>query len=164
MTVSASVALAPFDWLRGRDHLEAWFDAPHVARWWGPRDVVLQELSAHAESDMALIVAEGRPVGLIVWQVPTREELAVAGHSDLPADLVDIDLMIGAPDAIGRGIGPAALDALFDRLRAQGITRVGIATAVANEQALRAYAKAGFIPWRDFIEAGELHRYLTRDL
>ncbi len=124
----------------------------------------MRELAAHIEADMALITERGRLVGLICWQIPTRTELAEAGLDDLPADLVNIDLMIGEAEALGRGIGPAALRCLFERLRAKGVSRVGLATSQTNCRALRAYEKVGFTPWRDFVEKGETYRYLTRDL
>jgi aminoglycoside 6'-N-acetyltransferase len=164
MSATPAVTLVPFVWQRDAVKLADWLDRPHVATWWGPRDEVIQELAAHIETDMALIAMDGDPVGLICWQIPTREELAEAGLDDLPRDLVDIDLMIGEAEALGRGIGPAALRRLFERLRAKGVPRVGLATSQTNLRALRAFEKAGFTPWRDFVEKGESYRYLTRDL
>jgi len=55
-------------------------------------------------------------VGLLVWQVPTRQELVEAGLEDLPEALVDIDVMIGEADWMGRGVGPQALLLLTARL------------------------------------------------
>ncbi len=90
--------------------------------------------------------------------------LGAAGLSDLPADLIDVDILIGEPDLIGHGIGPQALALLLDRLRAEGLSFVGMATAAANQRALRAYEKAGFHLFRAFQEDGQEMCYLVRSL
>lgn len=141
-----------------------WLSRTHVARWWGDPAHALAALAKHPAGTAALIVADTRPVGYLCWQSPTRAELAEAGLADLPADLVDIDILIGEPDGVGRGIGPEALRQLLGRLRGEGVRVVGMAAAVANARALRAYAKVGFRPYRDFVELGEHYRYLTCDL
>jgi len=41
---------------------------------------------------------------------------------------------------------------------------VGMGAAEANAPALVAYARAGFVPYRDFAEDGEGYRYFTRSL
>jgi hypothetical protein len=63
-----------------------------------------------------------------------------------------------------KGVGPTALQCLFERLRDQGVSLVGLASAVANDRAMRAYEKAGLLPYRDFCENGEVYRYFTIDL
>lgn len=158
------VTLAAFDRGRHLPVVTAWLHRPHVARWWGDPAAALAEIRQHAPTAEALIERDARPVGFLCWQVPTRRELAAAGLDDLPSDLVDIDVFIGEPDALGQGIGPAALMLLSDRLRANGVRLAGIAAALANRRALRAYDKAGFRPFRDFREAGEDWRYLVRSL
>lgn len=158
------VRLLPFDPGRDRDRVGAWLREPEVERWWGPVDAAVAAIARHDPRDCALIAADGEPVGYLAWQVPTREELLAAGLAELPADLVDIDLLIGAPAALGRGIGPQALELLAERLRAAGVRTVGLATAAAHSRARRAYAKAGFALWRVFEEGGQTMHYLTRDL
>jgi aminoglycoside 6'-N-acetyltransferase len=135
-----------------------------VTRWWGDAAAALAEIRAHRVETQAIIEADGRPVGYLCWQTPGPAELAAAGLGDLPADLVDIDLMIGVADRLGRGIGPEALIQLCLRLQRQGASTVGLGTATANGRALRAFEKAGFRPYRDFQEGGVGMRYLTRRL
>ena len=108
--------------------------------------------------------ADGRPVGYLCWQSPSQAELAAADLADLPADLVDIDIMIGVAECLGCGVGPEAHARLMLRLRGEGAATVGLGTAAANRRAPRAFEKAGFRPYRDFHEAGEDMRYLTRSL
>ncbi len=158
------VDLQPFTPQRDLPLVAAWLNHAQVARWWGEPAQALAELAQRDERSVALIVAAGRPVGLVCWQTPTRAELRAAGLDDLPGDLVDVDIMIGEPDAIGHGIGPRALRRLFEHLRERGVAWVGVASALANRRALVAWAKAGLQPYRDFDEGGERYRYLTRRL
>lgn len=144
--------------------IERWLAAPHVREWWGPTDRILKELKSHTLEEMALICCDGQPVGLLAWQVPTRKELAEAGLEDLPEDLVDIDVMIGEMDWVGKGIGPEALRQLLHRLRAEGVPLVGMAAEVANERSLRCITGLGLAPWRDFVEEGKSYRYFVLKL
>ncbi len=156
-----SIELQPFRPAHDMPLIERWLRDPEVSRWWGEPTQVQAALAGHPADHAALIHADGVAVGLLCWQTPSRAELADAGLDDLPADLVDIDIMIGEPGMQGRGIGPAALRRLFDRLQHDGVALVGVATALANRHALAAYGKAGMRPYRDFFEAGEDYRYFT---
>ena len=160
----SGVHLATFDPSRHLSILARWLSRPHVARWWGDPYQALATLKRQTSATKALIEIDSRPVGFICWQTPTQDELSAAGLSDLPADLVDIDVLIGEPDVLGQGVGPTALWQLLAKLRVEGIHLVGLAAAVANARALRAYEKAGFQPFRDFNEAGQDMRYMVQDL
>ncbi|MBP7146265.1 MAG: GNAT family N-acetyltransferase [Acidobacteria bacterium] len=144
--------------------IEAWLHRPHVARWLGDPEQALAAVRRHPPSTQALILINDRPVGFVCWQTLTPGELEAAGLTDLPGDLVDVDIVIGEADALGHGIGPAALNQLFGRLRAEAVLVVGVADAVENRRALRAYEKVGFRTFRDFVEAGQRMRYLTLTL
>jgi len=157
-----SVALIPVDLGRDLPRLRGWLDRPHVSRWWGDPDAAMAAIHEHAPADHALIALGARPVGYLCWQRPPPEELAAAGLGDLPADLIDVDILIGEPDLVGRGIGPQALTLLLDQLRAAGWTSVGLAAAAANPRARRAYEKAGFKWFRAFQDAGQEYDYLMQ--
>jgi aminoglycoside 6'-N-acetyltransferase len=100
----------------------------------------------------ALIAADGRSVGYLCWQRPSREELAAAELTDLPEDLVDIDILIGEPETLGCGVGPKALVLLLARLHSEGVEFAGVGTSSANHAAIRAFEKAGFRFFRAFEE------------
>lgn len=104
--------------------------------------------------DCAVIETDGVPVGYMCWRTPPEDELEAAGLTDLPPGLVDIDVLIGDPELLGRGLGPRALELLLARLRADPLVRVaGVGTAVSNERAVRAFVKAGFRTLREFEDA-----------
>ena len=160
----SGVRLKPFDRTRDLTLVAAWQSQPHVSRWWGDPVETLENLVQAPARTQALIEFRGRAVGFICWQTPSRQELREAALDDLPSDLIDIDLMIGDPAVLGLGVGPAALLHLLRRLGRAGVSLAGVATAVGNSRAARAFAKAGFRPYRDFQEAGETYRYFVREV
>jgi len=135
-----------------------------VSRWWGEPDLALAAVEQHPPAAHTLIAVDTTPVGYLCWQSLSPEERAAAGLSDLPIGLLDVDILIGEPEFLGRGFGTLALRLLCDRLRAEGRSELGIAAAKANPRALRAYEKAGFRPFRAFRENGEGWWYLIRSL
>jgi len=158
------VTLRPFRRERDLPLLSKWLSRAHVARWWGKPAHVLSEFAVRDRDTAALIMLADQPVGILCWQTPSRSELEAAGLADLPGDLIDVDILIGERHALGRGVGPAALHQLFERLSIEGVMLVGLATAVANTRALTAFHKAGLVPYRDFVEAGDQYRYFTKRL
>ena len=159
-----AIDLRPLDPERDVALLVAWLEEPAARRWWGDPRTALEDLIERDPGTAAIVAWEGRPVGVLCWQTPTRTELEDAGLADLPSDLVDVDVLIGEPDARGHGVAPAALRLLCERLHERGVRLVGVGAAEANAPALVAYARAGFVPYRDFAEDGEGYRYFTRDL
>ncbi len=128
--------------------LERWLRSPHVVRWWGTPD--LAALVRRPEDTHAVIMADRRPAGYLCWQKPFPAELEAAGLTDLPGDLVDIDIMIGEPELLGRGLGPRALALLLTKLRGEGVGFAGLGTSASNRVAIRAFEKAGFRLFREF--------------
>ena len=159
-----AVELRPLDPERHVPLLVAWLEEPDARRWWGDPRAALEDLLERDPGTAAIVAWDGRPVGVLCWQTPTRAELEDAGLGDLPGDLVDVDVLVGERDARGHGVAPAALRLLCERLRERGVRLVGMGAAEANAPALVAYARAGFVPYRDFAEDGEGFRYFTRDL
>lgn len=155
------VCLAAFDPDRDIPMLVTWLARPHVAQWWGDPAKALAASQRYPAANQALIRVGTRPVGYACWGTPSPEELVSAGLDDLPTDLVDVDILIGEPDARGLGVGPAALRQLVARLHAGGARVVGLAASAANLRALQAYHKAGFREHRDFQEEGQDMKYLV---
>jgi aminoglycoside 6'-N-acetyltransferase len=108
---------------------------PGVARWWspgGPEEAVkyLYEPGPVGYG----IEVEGEVVGAISYEEVVAPDYEAAG----------IDIFLGDPHQ-GRGLGPDAIRALARYLlEVRGHHRLTIDPAVANEAAIRAYAKVGF--------------------
>ncbi len=145
------VGLRPFDPGPDAQRLQGWLRQPHVAPWWGDPRLALEDALRRSSDTCAIILADGVPVGYLCWQTLPPEDLAAAGLADLPDGLVDIDIVVGEPTAVGRGIGPRALALLLGRLRADpSVTVAGVGTSAANRRAIRAFTKAGFGLFREF--------------
>lgn len=160
----ANVGLEVLDPGRDEQLLERWLRSPHVARWWGAADRHLRTLGRRSKETHALITADGRPVGYLCWQRPSREDLEVAQLTDLPEGLVDIDILIGEPDYLGCGVGPKALTVLLAKLHGEGVRFAGLATSISNLRAIRAFEKAGFSAFRVFEDPDGPYRYMVRNL
>jgi aminoglycoside 6'-N-acetyltransferase len=146
----------------------AWLEQEHVRRWWPPYD----DIDAHYRpvfegrdrSDHYLIVLGERPVGMIqtylVHDHPDWEELVHVGR-----DVAGVDLLLGEPDVVGRGLGPLVLETFSrDVVFARPATRAVVAGVdVENRRSLRAFEKAGFRPVRDYVEEGRPHRLMRLD-
>jgi len=133
--------------------IERWLRADHVRRYWGEPEEntrLLREPPAGG-SWRAIIEADGRKVGLVLWQHPTRRELDEAGLLDVPESVIDIDIMIGEAADVGRGVGPAAIRIVAESaLEDSTVPFVMAATLVENRASHRAFAKAGFRDDREF--------------
>ena len=95
-----------------------------------------------------------RPVGYVQFY-PWSAELDEARQIGIPdpEGSYGLDIFIGEPDAIGRGVG-ATVVALVSRHLFQegGATSVALLTPVGNERAHRAYEKAGFRKVRQTLD------------
>ena len=71
--------------------------------------------------------------------------------SDVPANVLDIDLMIGAPENTGHGVGTAAIQIVVQRaLAEETVPCVIAAVMIDNVASIRAFEKAGFSVDREF--------------
>lgn len=145
------VALVAFDPARDSERLRGWLAQPHVAKWWGDAARAMRHVRESAPALHALIAVDGTPVGYLCWGPLPAEELQATDLTDLPSDLVDIDLFIGDRDLIGHGVGTRALELLLERLRRESsIQFAGVGPSASNTKAIRCYQKAGFRLHRDF--------------
>jgi len=133
-----------------------WRNEPHVRRWWDldgdpvpytledAREEYGPDLEPGASTVEAIILLRGLPVGYVQWyrwaKSPESEEMGVPHDPDA----FGLDIFIGEPDVVGTGVGSAAVDLVCHTLFAErNASRVALLTAVDNEQAQRAYEKAG---------------------
>lgn len=145
--------------------LEEWLRHEHVARWW--RDDIDESLAEYRAAIEGreptghyLVVVDDRAVGMIqtylVSDYPEWEEVVHAGP-----DIAGVDLLIGDPEQVGRGLGPEILaQFVHDVVTA----RAAVATVdEANRRSWRAFEKAGFRYVRDVEEDGRPHRLMRLD-
>ena len=147
--------------------IEQWLNADHVRRRWGDPDANLRSLREPPAGGhwRALIEADARDVGLVQWQHPTREELDLAGLADIPTRVIDIDILIGELDALGRGLGSAAIGLVAEAaLSDPAVPFVMACVRMDNRASQRAFAKAGFRSDRPFDDVPNgLHLLMVRE-
>jgi aminoglycoside 6'-N-acetyltransferase len=136
--------------------ISKWRSQPHVHEWWDPDDppptpdVAAEQYGARVRGEepttACIVELDGRPIGYLQfyrWRSWPDDEAEI----DLQADpnTFGIDLFIGEPDLIGRGIGTRIVDLICDHLETSlGASSVALTTEITNERAQRAYEKAGF--------------------
>lgn len=133
--------------------IERWLQTDHVRPYWGdPGENIRQLRNAPGAGHWrAVIEVDGRKVGLVLWQHPTRQELDVAGLTDIPESVIDIDIMIGEREAVGRGVGSGALGLVAEAALADPAVPLVMGCARSdNLVSQRAFATAGFRKDREF--------------
>jgi RimJ/RimL family protein N-acetyltransferase len=133
--------------------IEKWLHADHVRSTWGDPDGNLRVLNEPPAKGnwRAIIEADDRKVGIVLWQHPTREELDVAGLADIPTSVIDIDIMIGEFDAVGLGLGPTAIRLVAKAALSDPTVPFVMACArLDNIASQRAFTKAGFRKEKEF--------------
>lgn len=127
--------------------LEAWDAEPHVIAATGDDDVIpwAEEVARDAAWGETLIAEEdGRPVGVLQVIDPREEESHYWG--DIEAGLRAIDIWIGPPDALGRGLGTQMMTLTLDACFAEpGVQAVVIDPLESNVRARRFYERLGFV-------------------
>lgn len=153
--------LVSFAKLRDTDlpRLRAWLSAAHVQEWWGDAESEMHEIESHLANrkvEMFVFSLDAQPTGYIQCYDP-RDWPGHGFDGEAPGTR-GIDLFIGEPDMIGRGVGTAVIRAFCDRLFARGAPAVVIDPDPANARAIRTYEKAGFRAFGRFSdpESGEL--------
>jgi aminoglycoside 6'-N-acetyltransferase len=151
----ARVALKPFR----PAHLAllaAWLRRPHVAPWFPePEANLAWATSPPVGGSQAIITWGTEEVGYVRWQRVGRAALDALGLHEIPANSVDIDILLGPEETAGRGVGPSALAVLAERIREDaGVPLAGLTTSIENTRAHRAFAKAGFHIARPYEPAG----------
>lgn len=146
--------------------VQRWLNTPHVYEWWGrhasPGALGGPDADAATEAEMEgkygqvldhdftthryIIELDGAPIGLIQWY-HLRDSADYAREiGEDPATAAGMDLLIGEPAAINRGLGSRAIDAFVTSIvfRQPDVTRIVTGPARTNARSIRAFEKAGF--------------------
>jgi aminoglycoside 6'-N-acetyltransferase len=138
------------------DLLRRWLSVPYVSRWYPqPQEHLDWAVNPPIGGDCAIIAVSNVPVGYVRWQAVSREVLDSVGLEEIPENSIDIDILIGEENYIGRGIGVQALRILCSRLRSEtSAPLLGLSPSIHNHAAQRAYRKVGFRDLREYDAPG----------
>jgi aminoglycoside 6'-N-acetyltransferase len=148
------------------DHalLLRWLGTPHVAEWWNPERVALNLESVKTDypsetrpddpTTNSIIEVAGRPIGFVQfypWDA-YQTEMREIGF-DLPPGYWGVDIFIGEPDQLNRGVGSRVVSLLRRYLvEERGATGVALVVAQDNVRAQRAYEKAELVRKREVLD------------
>jgi aminoglycoside 6'-N-acetyltransferase len=143
--------------------LRRWLCQPHVVKWWRgePSDLASVEakygpcIDGEDPTELFVIEDSGRPIGMIqryLMADETEWSSAFAGIVDV-SDAAGIDYLIGEPDAVGRGLGTAAITIFVSSIFAwRPVGSIVVTVEQTNPASWRVLEHAGF----DRVWAGEL--------
>lgn len=142
------VALLPY-LPEHRPLLAFWLEKERIRRFWGDPEEALALSETPRGGGQALIAADGRAVGYLMWGRLEREELDRYGLYEIPSGIMEIDLLVGDEEALGKGVATEALKLLVQELfEDPSVWVVGMGIAVENQASLRVAEKAGFFQGR----------------
>ena len=154
--------------------LREWLNTPHVYEWWGvasgPGSLggpdpeaateaqVFEKYAPGLDPEAAgtrryIITVDGRAVGLIQWYALADEPAYATAIGETAPGGASIDLFIGEPARVNRGIGSAVLDAFVREVvfADPSITRAVGAPHPDNARSCHAFEKSGFVFVRDAV-------------
>ncbi|WEX77458.1 acetyltransferase [Sinorhizobium numidicum] len=134
--------------------LLAWLSEPHVRQWWGDPDAelgLIRDGCTTGEVDGFIFHVRGEPAGYIQSWIPSQYD-EEPWAKNLSPDTPGVDIFVGPPELTGKGIAPLALRAFAGRLFENGAMRIVIDPDAGNLRAIRAYSKAGFVPFGEWID------------
>ena len=157
--------------------LQRWLNTPHVYEWWGSHAgpgalggagqnaatvaqveaKYGQEIDHGGTTHRYIILHDDLLIGLIQWYHLRDFADYARTISEDPAAAAGMDLLIGEPGAINRGLGSRAIDAFLSSIvfRQADVTRVVTGPAQTNARSIRAFEKAGFKRVRSASIKGE---------
>lgn len=136
-----------------RPLLFEWLSTAQSQKWWGDPDEeirLIYEGEASGESSGYIVhdVDQGPFAYIQSWPCDGQPADAIVDEpwvADQAAGTLGIDITIGKPNMLGKGLGSRAVAAFCAKLFAEGAPRLVIDPDAANLRAVRAYEKAGFI-------------------
>ena len=136
--------------------LRAWLARPHVARWWNhgtSPQAVEADFGAAVDgtdpTDIFIVLAEGRPIGLVQRYLFADNPDYMAELAPLvatPGEALSIDYFVGEPEALGSGLGTAMIRASVTAVWRDHPSAPAVIVPVnaANEASWRTLERAGF--------------------
>jgi aminoglycoside 6'-N-acetyltransferase len=152
-----------------------WRNRPHVRHWWDPdlppltlasaRDEYRPDTRPDSDSTACIVELHGRPIGFMQfyrWASYADE----ANEVGIPFDdrTWGVDVFIGEPAEVGRGLGTRMVDLLCEHLEAErAASSIALTTELTNAAAIRCYEKAGFKKVAEVLDTDTRDGERTRD-
>jgi aminoglycoside 6'-N-acetyltransferase len=152
--------------------VHGWLQREHVRRWWGEHGGLEQTVAHYGPAidgrdptDLYAILVDGRDVGMIqTYLIADYPEWAAV--IEVSADTAGLDLFLGEPELLGRGLGTEVIRSFVaEVVFARAATRACVADPdVENIASVRAFEKAGFAKVREFVDPEDhrLHALVQR--
>lgn len=153
--------------------MHRWLNTEHVMKHYSPGGRTFEQVKAKyipyiqgtQPTRPYLILHGDTPVGYIQGYFVEDWPDFVAAVGGVEPGTASIDLFIGEADAVGKGLGSAAVRAFLQEIifGEMGASACIIGPHANNPAAIRAYEKAGFRYWKTVQEAEEPYpTYLMR--
>lgn len=158
MSAEADISFRPLA-AADLDMVAGWLAEPHVRQWWGDPETELAGMRDMIEgrdpTRPYLVVVDGDPIGFVQsWRIEdARDAHSTEEHPwllEIPDGAAGMDILIGAPERISKGLGSATVAAFAAKLAAEGHSPIVIDPDAGNRRAVRAYEKAGFRAFAGF--------------
>jgi len=148
-----------------------WLIRPHVSRWYASAPGSFAEVEAkygprtrgEPPVDAYIVRVEDRDAGYAqVYPVGAFTEYAAATGCD--AGVAGIDVFIGELELMHRGLGARIVRQFLDEIvfRRDGVAACIAGPAEGDEEAIRAFEKAGFERWKRIQLEGKPPEYVLR--
>jgi aminoglycoside 6'-N-acetyltransferase len=143
--------------------LQRWLCQPHVMEWWRgePKDLAAVEakyrpcIDGDDPTELFVITESGRPIGMIQRYLMADEDEWSTAFADIldVSNAAGIDYLIGEPDAVGRGIGTAAIAMFVESIfQWRPVGSIVVTVQQSNPASWRVLERTGFTR----VWAGEL--------
>lgn len=136
--------------------IHTWLEQPHVAKWFygdGLQNTYVyldQFLKGNSEMQFWIVSDRDHPFAFFIT-------------SDAENGAITLDMAIGDPDYLGRGLAPGLIRE-FLKAKFPTVTKVLIDPELTNTRAIHVYQKAGFKAVKEFIPAHSPHPHLLMQL
>lgn len=132
--------------------LFSWMQRPHVAAWWksGAYNEFIEKYSPQALAQNHtvpfLMIFEGTPIGYIQYYHADQTDGGWWSHQHpMPPGTVGMDILIGEPDFLHRGLGSIFIRKFIAKMFVDAIApKIIIDPDASNLPAIRCYEKLGF--------------------
>ena len=163
-----------------------WVETPHVKRWWDSdvnwtMELIRKKSESYVNGFKVLHLKDGQTITKPIRALIIKHDETPVGYIqyynkhdfpshhgydsiELPESCAGIDMYIGEPEYLGRGIASMALNQLIKQEIFPKYRYAFVDPELNNEGAIKAYGRAGFKPIRSFSKEGVLWMLRSSDV